>query len=601
MSLFESKEIAVLSSFGSHSYVRTEGAAGIGPLFYREFSDWMPGGPLFDAVLALSLDIDGAALPLTRTSYRWQGDIAERKSEAKDGVTLDDRLGYIGNDIILAETTVRNESNRSLTVRLSGGVSDKASAVIHDASAHGFIAVQVKADTGHMWGVPLKLDEMFVIGVSQGSLAPSDGGSGYAMTLEVPAHTETTLRYGLAPRESADILFDSFENPARYRASMRRDLQEWMDELPLPAGTDETRARLCRQSWFWFWYSTQRAKGCWNKDILTPSRNYYGRGVWLWDSGFHIQALLLGGKRALQLAADQVEVLCHNLVEGHLPREVWVQTAGMDLQAPGILTWAALEIHKRTGDLDFLKRVYPALVSNNNWFYANRAPEDVNLCWWDRADSGWDTSPRWDDGTCLAVDLNSWLYLDHLLLAEMDCLIGGKGAEAWRAKAARTAELMRRYFWNEEDGCYYDVLLDSRLQTKVQSPALYWPLFAGLATQSEADRMAHFITDPKVLGTPWPMPCISLSHPAFEPDNYWRGPVWINLNWITILGLRRYGLNDLADHLTKKSLEVIEKNPVPHEYYNPHTGKGIGAPNYMWTAALHLVMALGESRAPRIG
>eukprot|EP00662_Eupelagonemidae_sp_cell21_P050344 gene50344-11282_t len=33
------------------------------------------------------------------------------------------------------------------------------------------------------------------------------------------------------------------------------------------------------------------------------------------------------------------------------------------------------------------------------------------------------------------------------------------------------------------------------------------------------------------------MPCVGRSEKTFEPTNYWRGPVWVNVNWLSALGL----------------------------------------------------------------
>ncbi len=72
--------------------------------------------------------------------------------------------------------------------------------------------------------------------------------------------------------------------------------------------------------------------------------------MWLRDSAFHIFALVHGGPNALSIATQQVRVLAHGAASvGHLPREVWVGVASTDIQAPGILTTAALLIFQRTG------------------------------------------------------------------------------------------------------------------------------------------------------------------------------------------------------------------------------------------------------------
>jgi hypothetical protein len=71
---------------------------------------------------------------------------------------------------------------------------------------------------------------------------------------------------------------------------------------------------------------------------------------------------------------------------------------------------------------------------------------------------------------------------------------------------------------------------------------------------------------------------------------YFVGPTWINLNWITILALEKYGHFDLSDTLRKQTLNLIAAEPTPREYYNPLNGSGLFYYNYMWTGALFIVM-----------
>ena len=69
---------------------------------------------------------------------------------------------------------------------------------------------------------------------------------------------------------------------------------------------------------------------------------------------------------------------------------------------------------------------------------------------------------------------------------------------------------------------------------------------------------------------------------------------WINLNYITFHGLFNYGLTDLAMNLRQQTLDIVTKGAAtPREYYNPLTGSGLGAYNYMWTGAL-LIATINE-------
>ncbi|HEY3475644.1 MAG TPA: hypothetical protein VGK56_13615, partial [Anaerolineales bacterium] len=84
------------------------------------------------------------------------------------------------------------------------------------------------------------------------------------------------------------------------------------------------------------------------------------------------------------------------------------------------------------------------------------------------------------------------------------------------------------------------------------------------------------------------------NEPAWEPRRYWRGPVWIILNWFIIEGLRRYNYNDLAKVIRKDTLDLIEISGF-REYYDPRDGSGCGSTDFSWSAAL----ALELSKSPQ--
>jgi glycogen debranching enzyme len=83
------------------------------------------------------------------------------------------------------------------------------------------------------------------------------------------------------------------------------------------------------------------------------------------------------------------------------------------------------------------------------------------------------------------------------------------------------------------------------------------------------------------------VPTTAISSPWFNPENYWRGPVWINTNWMLIHGLRGYGHSELARELQERTLSLVASAGF-REYYNPKTGEGYGTDSFSWTAALTL-------------
>lgn len=84
-----------------------------------------------------------------------------------------------------------------------------------------------------------------------------------------------------------------------------------------------------------------------------------------------------------------------------------------------------------------------------------------------------------------------------------------------------------------------------------------------------------------------PLPSYDRTAPDLDPERYWRGPVWINMNWLLWRGLREHGEPALAAALRRSMIEVVRGSGC-YEYFHTSTGEGIGTPEFSWTAALTL-------------
>ena len=76
-------------------------------------------------------------------------------------------------------------------------------------------------------------------------------------------------------------------------------------------------------------------------------------------------------------------------------------------------------------------------------------------------------------------------------------------------------------------------------------------------------------------------------HPERSARNYWRGPVWANVTWLAAWGLDNYGEHGAASLLRRQMLEAVESGGM-REYFAPSSGRGLGAQDFSWTAALTL-------------
>jgi hypothetical protein len=84
-----------------------------------------------------------------------------------------------------------------------------------------------------------------------------------------------------------------------------------------------------------------------------------------------------------------------------------------------------------------------------------------------------------------------------------------------------------------------------------------------------------------------PLPSYDRTAPDLDPVRYWRGPIWINMNWLLWRGLRQHGQPALAGALRRSMIEVVRAAGC-YEYFHATTGAGVGTPEFSWTAALVL-------------
>jgi glycogen debranching enzyme len=165
----------------------------------------------------------------------------------------------------------------------------------------------------------------------------------------------------------------------------------------------------------------------------------------------------------------------------------------------------------------------------------------------------------------------------------------GDDATPWERQAARTEDAMLAHL-RAPDGFFYDRdhrrarLLPSR--TVAGLTAL---LLDGLSDDA-AQPLLSRLSDPTEFGTPYPAPSVAASDPAFVPTAQyygagpilWRGPTWINLNWLLVRALRRRNHHALADTLRRSSIDLVLRSGF-REHYNPLTGEGYGAHSFGWS------------------
>lgn len=153
------------------------------------------------------------------------------------------------------------------------------------------------------------------------------------------------------------------------------------------------------------------------------------------------------------------------------------------------------------------------------------------------------------------------------------------------ARRARLVAALEGPLWDRDRGCYRDFDLRSGQPICADHIANFVPLYAGIVPFAQACDMVKRLEDPAEYGSAWPVPTVPLGDAAFEPQRYWRGPTWINTNWLLVAGLRDCGFESAARRLAARTVELVARSGF-REYFDPLTGDGCGASDFAWTAAL---------------
>lgn len=212
-------------------------------------------------------------------------------------------------------------------------------------------------------------------------------------------------------------------------------------------------------------------------------------------------------------------------------------------------------------------------------------------------DNHWDQKKITNDGPFVMADPGIHFIL---LRADRDLLAIAKRL----GRSAATAEIegwikqgveASQTFWNEEAGafCAYDIRSGQRSNGFTNASALCF--YAGVGTdEQKAKTIENMERISKRVA--YMLPSWDPDDHLFEPQRYWCGPVWPQMNRVIAMGLQEVGEFRLAEKLRSDTAALVEKSGF-WECFNPITGEGCIGANFSWTAAMWLAWASPKNKA----
>ena len=209
----------------------------------------------------------------------------------------------------------------------------------------------------------------------------------------------------------------------------------------------------------------------------------------------------------------------------------------------------------RTGDLDFIRRLWPHVTSALEWidrygdrdgdgFVEYRRRNDdglLNQGWKDSFDAIRTRDGRLAEPPIALVEVQGYVWDAKRRLAG---LARGRGEGALADRLTAEAESLRarfeEAFWMEEAGTYAIALDANKRQADAITSNPGHALWSGIVAPERAARVAASLSSP-ALSSGWGIRTLAADQVGFNPIGYHLGSVWPHDNAIIAAGLKRYG------------------------------------------------------------
>lgn len=351
---------------------------------------------------------------------------------------------------------------------------------------------------------------------------------------------------------------------------------------------------------YWKAWEQAYAHVKWQKGLVQPlymDEGLWDDTIWIWDSEFMVMFCKYAPK--LFPGIQTLDNFYYTMLED----------SGSSLRIqhpdnPPFFAWVENDYYKLTGDKEhirellmdkkFLQRywdLFPTLSPERRLQF-DHYPMALRYRGigyeWNGISSGMDNTPRTRAGKgMLWVDAISQQALSALYISRL-AKVAGDGATS-REFAKKWKELrgiVNRYYWDDPDGCYYDIVPAPSGETAsvadvqaspsawrttgILTPASFWPMLAEIPSKAQARRMTEFALRPDKLGGEVPWVTVSRDDPDFDANDgwYWRGSMWLPTAYMGIKALEKYDFMEAADTTAEQVLSWMLRT---WRDYKPHT------------------------------
>ncbi len=266
----------------------------------------------------------------------------------------------------------------------------------------------------------------------------------------------------------------------------------------------------------------------------------------------------------------------------------------------------------------------------NGYGLSRYGDRDIGYAHSSELESGWDFTSRFYSkcNYFLPIDLNVYLYKyeqDFAYISEV--FHSQKEHHFWHDKASNRKDEINRLMWDEKNGFYFDYSWYHDKRSDFLSLAGFTPLWAGMADYSQAEMMLEkldeFETESGLTITAkkshtktvdlskiptWYQPAVN---EIIQPKQWDYPNIWPPLEYLTVIGLLKYGFKNEAVRIMKNSVnlhanlyrkyktffeKINSETKTPGNNFEYENQEGFGWTNAVFYRYIHILDALDSDK-----
>lgn len=367
-----------------------------------------------------------------------------------------------------------------------------------------------------------------------------------------------------------------------YRERARVEFETYTARFPVPQkGSEESY----REAVYTSWSATVSPSGLLKRSATWMSNTFFP-GVWSWDHCFNAVGFMVADP---VLAYNNMAVVFDYQDEwGQLPGSVNDANLHWNFSKPPI---QGLFVQKMLRHMDLssdqLAFLFEGLCRQVSFWLTYRDCNGDGIPEYHHGnDSGYDNSTVFDASFVVdSPDLTAYLICAMDAIEEIGPRIARDVSDIASLKRLTIERFCARFVVDDRlvaRDTVTDEVIDCRSILPLTALVIARYLPKRVVEHTVADLKEHFVTE---VGLATEQP----ESPCYDPDGYWRGPVWAPEMVIMIDALADAGEEAFACDLAQRFMRVMERSGFA-ENFNAETGAPLRDPAHTWTSGSYLYL-----------